>query len=73
MEVKANDVIEWLKDRRYDDDMIMGNEKRVKNNQIVDTAIRYALEHLVKPGHGEIESEDLMTDPDCVGGHCPVR
>lgn len=70
---KPNEIIEFLRDLRYDDDMINGNEKRIKRNELIDSAIRLVSLHVEKPGNGEIESEDLMADPDCVGGHCPVR
>jgi|LSQX01.1.fsa_nt_gb hypothetical protein len=54
----------WLMNRRYDDDMINGNLKRIENNKIID----YLLE-LISLQVSVTKPREII-DYDCPGGVC---
>jgi hypothetical protein len=72
---KPNEIIEFLRDLRYDDDMINGNEKRIKRNELIDSAIRLVSLHVEKPGKNDVNPDtgSSIVDPECPNGVCPVR
>jgi hypothetical protein len=58
-------AIEWLKQRKYDDDMVLGNKRRIKHNEDIDAIIRLLMPYIKKP--------EREVDPDCASGVCPIR
>lgn len=59
-------AIEWLKSRKYDDDMILGSKRRMKHNDDIDGIIMLLSLHIEKP-------DRVIEDCDCPSGVCPVR
>ncbi len=52
----------WLMNRRYDDDMINGNLKRIENNKIIDYLLGLVSLQQIKPRE--------IIDYDCPNGVC---
>ena len=63
-----NEVIRWLNARKYDDDMILGNKRRIKNNEIIGY-----LQSLVTANMVIERPKNIPDDPDCPSGACPIR
>ena len=59
-------AIEWLKKRKYDDDMILGDQRRIKHNEEIDRIIMLLSLHIEKP-------DRVIEDCDCPSGACPIR
>lgn len=71
--ITTQEIVKLLIDMKFDDDMILGNPARQRRNDILNKAIMIVESHITKDDIYKPENEDLMADPDCVGGACPVR
>jgi hypothetical protein len=71
--ITTQEMIGFLIGMKFDEELVMGNPARQRRNDVIDKIIMIVGSHVSKEEIFKPENEDLMADPDCPGGVCPVR